>query len=263
MENITNPETLYYPTPKPKETTPNKVPKLNLTAKTVQACPACNKTLLSQKKEDLWRCFTCKRNIKEIIERPSQAKGTRRNTENLEIIKRDELIRKLATNPDQQANTLIAILYLSAARISEVLTLTKEQISIDNLANPDKPILYIKNRPILKKRKFGKQVPKHTVPIHISQEPELANIIIQYAKSLPDGSKLFDFNRQKATTIIQKTLGKQYFIHWLRHSRITDMFLRKKWPEQVIVKYLKWSDSRQFERYTHLKGQELAELTED
>jgi len=230
------------------------------TIKTVKACPECNKTLLKQKKETLWRCYTCKKNTPTIIERPSMAKGTRRDTKNLAILKRDELIRKLTNNPNQQANALIAILFLIAPRITETIRLTKEQIEY-NTDYLNDPILLFKNRDILKKRKFGKDTPKHTVPIHYNQEPELCKIVIDYVNTLPKEALLFNFTRQKATTIIQKVLGKEYFNHWLRHSGITDMFLRRKWPEQLIVKYLNWSDSRQFGHYTHLKWQELAQLT--
>jgi len=228
--------------------------------KIVKACPTCNKTLLKQKKETLWRCYTCKKNTPTIIERPSMAKGTRRNDLNLPVIKRDELIAKLNQQNDQPSKALIAILFVIAPRITEVLRLKKEQIEL-NTDNPNDPLVYFKNRDILKKRRFGRDVPKHTVPIHYDQEPDLCQTILDYTATLPSGALLFDFTRQKATTIIQKVLGKQYYLHWLRHSGITDMFIRRKWSEPLIVKFLDWSDSRQFGHYTHIKAQELAELT--
>lgn len=252
-----------------EETTNNELPNSsnvqippNKPVQYVTVCPDCNKTLLRQKKENLWRCFICKKNITTVTQRISMAKGVRRDISNLPIIKRDDLIKTLNNNPDTQNNALISILYLTGGRITEILSLTKEQIEWDD-NNPNDPLLIIKNRPILKKKKYGKEIPKHSVPIHVKQEPDLCQHIKNYAENALVQAKLFDFNRQKATIIIQKTLGKQYFIHWLRHSRVTDLFLRKKLPEQVIVKWMGWSDSRQFQNYSHIKTQELAELTKD
>lgn len=228
----------------------------------VQACPTCNKTLLRQKKENLWRCYVCKKDFPVPISRLSMAKGIRRDTTNLPILKRDDLIQKLSGSSDVQINALISLLFLTGGRVSEILSMQKHQVETQEVNG--KTILLFKNRPILKKRKYGKQIPLQTVPIYYDQEPELCGTILYYVESLPKrDTPLFEFSRQKAWVLIRKVIGEEYCVHWLRHSRVTDMVLRKRWNEQTIVKFLGWSDSRQFGHYTHLRWQELAELTKE
>jgi len=115
---------------------------------------------------------------------------------------------------------LMALLFLTAGRISEVLSLTHEQF--DFQADPN--FVIIRNMILVKRLKTRKGKPvKHTTsPIRDEVALPLSGplskftvLVNEYVQSLTDPeAKLFNFGRRRAWQIVRHVTGK--WCHWFR-----------------------------------------------
>lgn len=115
---------------------------------------------------------------------------------------------------------LMALLFLTAGRISEVLSLTREQFDFE--ADPN--FVLIRNMILVKRLKTRKGKPvRHTtspirdeVALPLSGPLSKFTILIEdYVQSLPDPkAKLFSFGRRRAWQIVRFITDK--WCHWFR-----------------------------------------------
>lgn len=270
--------------PKPEEAPINSTSQDKLVpndVKYVEVCPHCSKHRIAKKKKGLWRCFTCKKNIDQVVSRPTKAKGIRIYDPKLEPISAEQLLKsinnisiKQIDKPEREKperdKAFLAAWFLTGRRVSEILDLKEKQVSVDT--SKGYPILKFEDMIVLKKKPNYKtknealQHPKKSLPIHLKNpvEAELAEHLVSYCRTVkhPD-QRLFDFTRQRAWQIVKEVLGKKYFPHWIRHSRVTDMVIRKHWNGETITDFMAWSDQRQLGKYTHLDWDKLADLTKE
>jgi len=115
---------------------------------------------------------------------------------------------------------LMALLFLTAGRISEVLSLTKEQFDFE--ADPN--FLIIRNMILVKRLKTRKGKPvKHTtapirdevaLPLH-GPLSRFTMLTQDYVQTLADPKqKLFNFSRRRAWQIVRYITGE--WCHWFR-----------------------------------------------
>jgi len=115
---------------------------------------------------------------------------------------------------------LMSLLFLSAGRISEVLSLTKEQFDFE----ADRNFVIIRNMVLVKRLKMrkGKPVKHRTSPIR-DEVPlplrgplsKFTRLVLDYLNLLSDPkAKLFNFKRHRAWQIVNYVTGE--WCHWFR-----------------------------------------------
>lgn len=238
--------------------------------KYVEVCPQCDKHHIRKKKEGQWRCFTCHKNITTVTSRISRAKGIHTHDPELSAINAQDYLEKVKKVKNPMHAGLLSSWFLIGRRTTEMLSLKKKQIGMDSTKQT--PVLKFSDVIILKKKSGFKtkneklQHPRNSVPVHITQsiEKELAQILFNYVNTISDEEELlFPITRQRAWQIVKQHLGQEYYPHWIRHSRVTDTILRKKWREPIAVKFFAWTDSRQLGTYAEIKYDDLAESTKE
>lgn len=114
---------------------------------------------------------------------------------------------------------LMALLFLTAGRISEVLSLTRDQFDSD----ADKNFIIVRNMILVKRLRTRKGKPvKHTtapirdeVPLPLTGPlARFTNLVTEYLDLLDEKEKLFKFKRRRAWQIVKFTTGK--WCHWFR-----------------------------------------------
>lgn len=108
---------------------------------------------------------------------------------------------------------LMALLYLTAGRISEVLYLKKSQFQMD--LDPD--FIIIKNMIVVKRKKKRKYLPiRDEVPLPKKGTlKKFTNLVIDYLNLVEKVDiKLFSFNRSRAWQIVNYVTGK--WCHFFR-----------------------------------------------
>lgn len=115
---------------------------------------------------------------------------------------------------------LMALLFLTAGRVSEVLSLRKEQFDFE----ADKNFIIIRNMILVKRLKTrkGKRVKHRTAPIRDEVPLPLkgplsrfTKLVQEYLESITDPkNKLFKFKRHRAWQIVNHVTGQ--WCHWFR-----------------------------------------------
>jgi len=150
-------------------------------------------------------------------------------------------------NPMHRALFILA--YLTAGRIREVLSLTREQFKIEKIGV--RKVLTIRHMLNEKNRK------RHTKTFHIpiDKERALVNPILSYLNTKERKERIFPFKtRQRAWQIL-----KQYgiFPHYLRHIRLTHLVTIYGFTDQVLVRFAGWTDSQPAQYYIELKAEDI------
>lgn len=164
-----------------------------------------------------------------------------------------------------RAKALFAMYYLTGCRASEV---TK---CMDLRVMRDKEVMYkhndfhgIKKKHIklgvidghkclivrTENRKNRSRKSKR-LPIPIELEAPIAAYLFEYLKRLKPDMILFPFGAKRATQIINTT---GFNIHFIRHIRATHLITKYDFNEQLLIKYMGWTDARPAKYYMHLKS---------
>jgi len=145
---------------------------------------------------------------------------------------------------------LIALEYLTGARVSELLAIKRLHIERKNIIGKD--FLVINQMRVLKRRKPMLR----TVLILIEKEKELCQIAINYIDSIGMEDRLFPMTRQRAWQIIDKHTG--YFNHFFRHMRTTHLTVDYGFTAQELKKFFGWASSKMADSYSHLQVIDIA-----
>lgn len=160
-----------------------------------------------------------------------------------EPMSKDEVAQMIEHATCARDKALIAVLYISGARISEVLNMLREDVKWDD------NYLYLRIRP-LKRRDVGPLLKPNILPIGITAP--FAQYIIDWVKTRKEGEHLFPGYKQKMSRVrawqIIKMLNPNTFPHFFRHTRasklaeagadgfeIRDWLGRKTVPSEYVV----------------------------
>lgn len=174
------------------------------------------------------------------IKVPKRDRMTREEVE--EMIKK---VDQISSNPLRD-KALLATLYLTGARISEVLNLRKEDLWIDER----KKMVFFRMRP--QKRRDTSPLKHHHI-LGLSINAPFMNYILELADIMPSrdswlfhGDYVYPISRVTAWRIIKK-LNPNTFPHFFRHTRasilaemgadafeIRDWLGRKTLPEEYV-----------------------------
>lgn len=170
---------------------------------------------------------------------------------------RYELLSRMRQAGSHRNKALIALLYITGARVEEVVKynvkgelkgrpILKKQIEIQEEQMVVRGVRCLKTKNDLKRR---------SIPVVFKQvEQPFINVFLGYIKDIDDDSPLFNITRQRAYQILSRV---GLFCHWLRHSRITHLVVDYGFSESQLVKFTGWSDGRVAVQYTHLNVTDL------
>ena len=186
----------------------------------------------------------------------------------MEVFSKKELIYRIKRMPSQRDQALAAFIYLTGARISEILgtmkiikrkdgtrkilkvrPLSKESVELKK----EDGLIVVNNVPCLKRRK---KLPKRNIPIVIHIERKLVEIFWVYYRTLSPGEPLFKITRQRAWQILKKGMG--IYGHYLIHERCTDLVKEHSFSDSYLKQFRGWADTRMAATYTHLEYRDLA-----
>ena len=168
----------------------------------------------------------------------------------------EELYSTCMRCEDEGKRALFALLYLTAARISEILPISnkdnggikKKNISFDYIDN--KPVGYVRLRNMKNKTRKSKRL-----PIPIEKEKQLYKLVYDHIKYLPDEAKLFTFGRRTGYNYCTKVFGLNP--HFIRHIRASHLVLNYDFNEQALVRFMGWSDPRPAKYYIEMNDKSV------
>ena len=275
-------------------------------SKTIKVCPNCDKPVYFQRNKDKkFKCYVCDEWFEQVVERE---RGTGWDNErkrktyitDSELITKKELIERIDNLKSKNRHhnlkyqALIAFLYLTAARVEEVVGLikrvsgeTKEQrkvqvrgaeairinqITFENLN--DEPFMVVNNMPTLKRKlkskdAYGKEInriPTRTTGIWIRDDKELASYIKSYIDSLREINPmlpLFKMTYQRAwqiSSMIQILPEKNAFNHYWRHLRLSHLAGNYGFTDMQLQQYVGWANTNMAGKYVHLDWRSLGKV---
>lgn len=120
---------------------------------------------------------------------------------------------------DVREKTWVIMLWLTGARPSELLEMTKDDITIEETRTS----FTIRTKKLKKTGEF--LVEKRHLVLHIIEDDVFIKIINRYLKRLREGSRIFQFSRQTGNNILERVgydaLGIKLCPYNFRHSRMT------------------------------------------
>lgn len=154
----------------------------------------------------------------------------------------------------QRNKALISFLYLTAARISEVVNaIRKYDIDFETFEGVD--YMIINNVECLKRKK--ENAAKRNICIPLEKESDFMKYIEEYLKELKPEDYIFPITRQQAYNIV-RTFNDVSFCHFFRHQRLTDMASKYGLNSAELRQYTGWSDDKPAARYVHLNWKDIA-----
>ena len=157
-------------------------------------------------------------------------------------------------SPREQA--LLVLTYLTAGRIREIVqkkgrtSIKKSDMKV--VKENGRDILLIDLRNQKNKEKHRKDIP---VPLDITENALLWNMIDGYINPLEKDEELFPFSYQYAYERITKLTG--WNPHWIRHLRLTHLVTVYGYKEYQLVRYAGWTDSRPAKNYVEMNWKDL------
>jgi integrase len=147
-----------------------------------------------------------------------------------------------------RARALFAMYYLTACRVSEILNTRKKDILLREIDGRKCMLI----RTLNKKHKTRKS---KRLPIPIDKEYIIVMHVYNYVKYLREDTLLFDFKVKRATQIINDITG--WNPHFIRHIRATHLIAKYDFNEQLLVRFMGWTDSRPAKHYMELKSKDV------
>jgi integrase len=164
----------------------------------------------------------------------------------LEPPSRKEVEKLVDSIGNEEHKALVSIIFLSGARISEIVrSLKPKDINMDESTTHAVITLHTK------KRKKGIEIRK----LPIRKEDKMFQLFYGYATTKKANEFVFDISRQNALWKLKK-YDKAKWFHLFRHARLTE--LATDLTDQELAQFAGWTDSRPSKNYIHLKWKDLA-----
>ena len=184
-----------------------------------------------------------------------------------------------ARNPthEKRNRALFAMYYLTACRVSEItkcpylrkgryeliegywkiIDTWKEKHDYPGIKKRDITFEVIEEKECMNIRTENRKHKTKTskkLPIPISLEKDIVKFVKDYIEILQEEDILFPFWPSRATQIINKV---GWNIHFIRHIRATHLVTKYDFNEQLLVKFMGWSNSMPAKNYMELKTRDL------
>lgn len=184
--------------------------------------------------------------------------GLQTELQRQDIPTKEEVMEKIKATKYLMWKALFALVYLTGARIGEILKVTTPE-DFKMIERDGKKILLVtlyneKNR----KRKIKK------IPIYPITENEriLTNYIIEFVNTFGEKEKpLWNISHQRAYKIFLKYLNMNP--HFLRHLRLTHLVTDFNFNEHELKMFAGWSDTRPASAYIELRWTDILKKFEN
>ena len=134
------------------------------------------------------------------------------------------------------------------------LGLRKSSIRFDQFEG--KEVMYVRTE----NRKNKLKKTKH-LPVPVNLEKDLVYFLKRYLKALPSDDRiLFDFGTQRANQVIKMITDKDglpFNVHFIRHIRATHLVTLYDFNEQLLIKFMGWTDGRPAKHYMELSVKDM------
>lgn len=190
-------------------------------------------------------------------------KKKRKANENAKVLSRNEILAMINKIPDGKANfsdkgmmyrALISLLYLTGARINEVLTIKKSQFEFTQDQKTGIKYMIVSNIPTLKRKgkhlrsQFMRKDFEHDFIVHVKKWiDELAT----------EDALLFPISDSRAYQIVLKYT--EMYPHYFRHVRNIDLVRHYGFNSYWLQRWNGWKKISSSEAYVHLVAQDLKE----
>ncbi len=181
--------------------------------------------------------------------------GIKRNPKTMDILSREDLIYLIETIGDARTRAMISLMYLTAARVSEVIgSIKKKHIKFEG--EGDHKLMVVHAVRTLKKRGALKEM-RRTIPVPYIKEIEFIIHVENYLKYVDeDDYFLFDISRQRAWKLIMNATN--LFPYIFRHIRLTHLTIDYNFSAQELQAFTGWSNIAPASFYIHLNHRDLA-----
>ena len=149
---------------------------------------------------------------------------------------------------ESRIQALVAMLYLTAARINEVLPMRKKDIEFINHENREIVLIHLLNEK--NKKRTQKQI-----PLPINREESLLKIILDYIRNLKLDENLFNLKYDRAYFLIRKYT--QLNPHYFRHLRCNHLSLYYNLNGLELEMFAGWSDQRPMQAYSESRWTDI------
>ncbi len=159
--------------------------------------------------------------------------------------------------------SIIATLFLTGGRVSEVITLTKDDF---DLSQPE--VIVVKRMFVLKRfRKTGEFVVEGQTrwttekikayrSFAILENDPLSPYLLAYLKTLKKGEMLFPITRVRVYQIVRELTGQ--YPHWFRSQRACQLADEHDLDLNSLMSFFQWRDQKTAMRYTSMGWRGLA-----
>lgn len=176
-----------------------------------------------------------------------------------EIVKCHEL-RKSRVQKDIRFSKLgiKKVLYALDEKREPIIDRWSEKHSYEGVRKKEIAFQRVAGRKVMIVRAENRKNPMRStkrLPIPIELEAPLVRYVIKYLKHLEPEDALFPFGNQRATQIINQTVG--FNIHFIRHIRATHLITKYDFNEQSLINFMGWSDSRPAKHYMQFKSSDI------
>jgi len=153
-----------------------------------------------------------------------------------------------------EERALVGLVYLTGGRISELIqsnrygrhmdSIKRSQIDLETYDGHNIVKITIRN---LKKRKDKNAFKIIPIPLDITSNRVMFDLIWPYIKEKSGEEELFPYGYTKAMKIINKTTG--WNPHWIRHIRTNHLLVHFDFKEEQVRLHMGWTDLRPMTKY--------------
>lgn len=167
----------------------------------------------------------------------------------------EEMVELVEGMKDQDLRALFSILYVTGARIKEVIDASqRKDFVLGEVKFKGEPI---KCLIITLLNEKNKKRTKKRLPIRIDREKPFIRHIWGFIKDMDLESYIFDFGYSWAYKRLWKATGMNP--HFIRHIRMTHLVTRYDFSQTKMIKWSGWTDARPSENYMELRMSDLVD----
>lgn len=179
----------------------------------------------------------------------------------IKILSREEILAMIEKIPIAQGTfemkglmyrALVALLYLTGARINELLTIKKDQFEFMEDKATGIKYLVINNIPTLKR---GEKIYRPQFLRKDFEEPFIKHVLAWRKELHEPDALLFPLTDARAYQIVKQYTGM--YNHYFRHVRNTDLVRYYGFNTHYLKQWNGWKDGKSGEFYVNLIGEDL------
>lgn len=165
----------------------------------------------------------------------------------------EQMTQTILNGASERGRLLACALYLSAGRISEVVSLKGNNIELTQhrYFHPVTYAMSLRDLLIFKNMQNKKHRRRHykDIPVIVDKNKELVEYLIN---NIDTGNEypIFPFTRRLAQMIIKKDFG--FNPHYVRHVRLTNLVRTSRISAIELMKIAGWSSTSEADRYLEL-----------